>query len=321
VSTRNVADKTDTLKVDMQIPVVQGMEDEKYQGVLNDTLYETAMKDLDSLKRQEQTDAAQDAKDGATRMMPYEIAVRYTLEAAGGEADAGMLSLQVVTYVYTGGAHGMSRVDTYNVWNEPEARQITLENLFGADYKDLIDKHISGEIAKQQMGMFFKDAFKGIDDTRTFYIEKGDAVIVFGEYEIAAYAAGNPKFRIPIRLPSQLVVNGNKLSLQNASAYTDEAGMTMVPLRAAAEGLGYAVTWNEAQRAVEVSKGAWSTVVKVGKDEYAAEDRTAAAAVSLGAAPVIQPDGSMYVPLKFFTDIVKVQTSADAGVVNVKSVS
>ncbi|GKS11594.1 hypothetical protein YDYSY3_25940 [Paenibacillus chitinolyticus] len=307
VTTKEIKEDSPELSVDLQIPVIQGMKDTQYQDELNDIIYRHAMKDVEAVRKQAQRDLAAANGSASELAMPYSVDSIVEVSASGGQEDANRLSLRVVTSVYTGGAHGMPRVDTYNVLNAEEAQKIELKDLFGDNYKAIIDKQISQEIAKHPDD-FFEDAFSGITDTQSFQIRDGKAVIVFSPYDIAPYAAGIQEFSIPIAqggnssAPSSLVVGGEALSAKQGSLYTTAAGTTMVPLRVAAEKLGFQLKWNQEQWAAELSKGAvWTSVYK-GKDAYTINKM---APVSLGEAAVIKEDGNMYVPASFFSKILK----------------
>ncbi|KZE75335.1 copper amine oxidase [Paenibacillus elgii] len=325
VSAKAVQEKTDLYSADLSIPVIEGLKDKKYQDELNDILERHAMKDLELLKKQAENDAAE-AKKAGFEFRPYEVTVKYEVKAGGGAADADMFSIAVTTYAYTGGAHGLPRTDTYNVLNQDAAKRIELQDLFGADYKQTIDKHIKDEIAKHPDD-YFKDGFEGIADTQSFYIHQGSTVIVFSPYEIAPYAAGMPEFTIPLPkqaqtpgteaggLPQKLVVNGTELSTVDAAVYANVKGTVTVPLRSVAEALGYELKWNAELQAVELQKGARWTIVRSGKDEYVINKM---APISLGTAPAINSEGKMYVPLAFFSDILKADVKSEAGTITIR---
>ncbi|MFF2157402.1 stalk domain-containing protein [Paenibacillus chitinolyticus] len=307
VTTKEIKEDSPELSVDLQIPVIQGMKDTQYQDELNDIIYRHAMKDVEAVRTQAQRDLAAANGSASELAMPYSVDLIAEVSASGGLEDANRMSLRVTTSVYTGGAHGMPRVDTYNVLNAEEAQKIELKDLFGDNYKAIIDKQISQEIAKHPDD-FFEDAFSGITDTQSFQIRDGKGVIVFSPYDIAPYAAGIQEFSIPIAqggsssAPSSLVVGGEVLPVKQGSLYTTAEGTTMVPLRVTAEKLGFQLKWNQEQWAAELSKGAvWTSVYK-GKDAYTINKM---APISLGEAAVIKEDGNMYVPASFFSKILK----------------
>ncbi len=81
-----------------------------------------------------------------------------------------------------------------------KGRQVTLEDLLGEDYAAIADASILSQIPEKeaQSGLdYWEEDFTGVTEDTKFYInEAGNPVIVFGEYEIAPGAAGQPEFEI-----------------------------------------------------------------------------------------------------------------------------
>lgn len=81
-----------------------------------------------------------------------------------------------------------------------KGRRVTLEDLLGADYKEIADEAILSQIPEKeaQSGMdYWEEDFTGVTEDTNFYVnEAGNPVIVFGQYEIAPGAAGEPEFEI-----------------------------------------------------------------------------------------------------------------------------
>ncbi|CAG7615134.1 copper amine oxidase N-terminal domain-containing protein [Paenibacillus allorhizosphaerae] len=113
-----------------------------------------------------------------------------------------------------------------------------------------------------------------------------------------------------------IVVGGKALEAGSRSAYLKNERL-LVPLREISEALGYKVTWNADTYSVDVTKGAVWSGVFIGKDNYSFGKM---APVQLGAAPELK-DEVTYVPLTFFSDILKLKTQIDeTGVVNISEV-
>lgn len=99
-----------------------------------------------------------------------------------------------------------------------------------------------------------------------------------------------------------ITVNGKAIE---ASA-KKENDLVMVPLRAVGEALGYNVTWNQAEQSANLNNGENQTTVTLGMDQYtyvtAVEGRVGMSAPqSLGAAPVMEEPGTLWVPAKLFS--------------------
>ena len=86
-------------------------------------------------------------------------------------------------------------------------------------------------------------------------------------------------------------------------------GITMLPLRATLEKMGYEVTWNEKTKTVEIKKGPKWTSVVIGKNSYF---KNKMAPSELSSAPVIV-GGRTLLPLEFFTEILNINIAAAKG--------
>ncbi len=86
-------------------------------------------------------------------------------------------------------------------------------------------------------------------------------------------------------------------------------GITMVPLRATLEAMGYTVTWNNETRSVEIGQGAQWTSISIGKNAYF---RNKMVPHELSSAPVIVNDRTL-VPVEFFVDIIGKGLTVDSG--------
>jgi len=319
LSTKSVTEEADNVITNLNIPVFEGLRDKKYQAQLNDMIESKVMKELDNLKKQAREDEA-DAKKSGFKIRPYTLDIHFEVKSDGGAANDNIVSIELITYTYTGGAHGMPRIETYNILDEAQATRVELKDLLGGNYKETVNEFIRQQIAKQPDD-YFKLSFKGISDTQSFYIEKGAAVILFDVYEIAPYAAGIPEFRLALpkhstnAVPPLLIVGGTELTVGEASVYTTHNGTTMAPLRIIAERLGYNVKWVEKDQSVELSKGARWTSLRAGEDSYIVNKM---APFPLGQAPEINKDNNMYVPLSFFSDVLNAEVTTESGAIRIQ---
>lgn len=94
------------------------------------------------------------------------------------------------------------------------------------------------------------------------------------------------------------VVNGATLPVVEA---IEADGLTMIPLRLVAEGLGYTVNWNGENQSIDLIKGAQFITMQIGNDAYAFSRQ---APRSLGSAPILYQDTTTYVPIDFVTEII-----------------
>ncbi|MCM3772354.1 MULTISPECIES: DUF3298 and DUF4163 domain-containing protein [Priestia] len=111
-----------------------------------------------------------------------------------------ILSISVTNDKYSGGAHGMTWINTYN-YNLLKAKQLSLKDVI-TDQKQLgkVNKYIREQmIARNKKGaQFWVDDFKSVNLTQDqFYYMDGGIVIIFGEYEYGPYANGISFFKVP----------------------------------------------------------------------------------------------------------------------------
>lgn len=109
----------------------------------------------------------------------------------------GILSLNLIVYSFTGGAHGMTIVKSLT-FDTKTGKQYTLQDLFkpGSDYEKVLSASIQKDIVKWQVQLL--DKFDQIRPDQDFYIADTSIVIYFQLYEITPYYWGFPYFPIPI---------------------------------------------------------------------------------------------------------------------------
>lgn len=306
VKTKMLSSDSPYLKAQVKIPVVEGLKDKQYGLEMNDIIERNADKAIQEWEKLA-AEGAKDAKENNYEFRPYELYINYEVKSDGSDsANPQQLLSFVVTQEGFSGGTSMPIQYFYNVWNKAEAERVTLEGLFGADYKATLDKQISEQIAKQPED-YFADQFKGIESNQEedFYVKDGKAVVVFPKYEIAPGAAGTPEFSIALpdtsangeaneAAPASIVIN-------KSDYYTKDNGQVMIPLRSTIEGLGFKLTWNAKDKKAELTKGAVFTAVELGKDQYFFAK---VAPFSLGAAPELH-NKNMYVPADFVSKVLQ----------------
>lgn len=197
------------------------------------------------------------------------------------------------------GGTSMPRIDTYNVRNVAEAQLVTLSDLLGANYKEKLDADILAEI-KKDTDKYFLEEYKGTSVEQSFYIDKGELVVVFPKYSIAPGYVGSPEFRFSLNSNS---TDAAKLDLKNIPNFTNKQGVLMLSLRDLANQLNFQLKWNPSTKTSELMKGAQWTSVSINKDSYFIAKM---APKALGIAPVLQ-DNKTYVPVQFVTDILQIE--------------
>lgn len=110
-----------------------------------------------------------------------------------------IVSLYIDEYIFSGGAHG-NTIRTSQTWNLVKGAIIPLERFFPNNPYFMVDifKEINSQIAKEP-GIYFENACTLVIDTfnpKSYYLEPGQIVIYFQQYDIAPYSSGIRTFNI-----------------------------------------------------------------------------------------------------------------------------
>ncbi len=197
VTSKEIIDKTEQRDIDLNIPVINGMRNSDFQDKLNSMFEEKVIKFAEDI----QDFAKEDEEYAKEHNFPFIGYAAYTrFEVTYIEDD--LISLYITYYSYTGGAHGMTYREYYNIDLKSETL-LELKDLFdiAADYKTLINQEIRKQMEKEPE-RYFKEFLStaSISDNHSYYFTDGGIVIYFDLYEIAPYASGIPEFEIPFSL-------------------------------------------------------------------------------------------------------------------------
>ena len=184
VSAKQIKYKTKNIQIDMQIPILCGMKDKVYQNSLNKEIVSKLLKTKQQMEKE------------SKEFGNYEYRVTYMLTRSGNR-----FSLGITSYYYTGGAHGSSGTEYYNIVNESKAGRFYITDLFKpeSNYIEIINSFVKDRIKENRLYYSEnEEIFRTIEPDRSFYLDGDKLVICFAEYEIAPYSAGSPQ--IPISL-------------------------------------------------------------------------------------------------------------------------
>lgn len=191
---KNIKETTEYVQVNLNIPVLTIIDDKKISTKINDEIYNDVL-----IWRNELTEEAKsynsDYKNSNIEFSPFILDTKYKVTYNKNN----ILSITMLYYQYSGGAHGLTTEKSYN-FNLKTGEIIKLENLFKSsfDYNTKINQYIRNEIAKKPEEYFDNGAiFKGIKTKQDFYISNDGVVIYFQLYEISPYAGGIREFKIP----------------------------------------------------------------------------------------------------------------------------
>ncbi|MCM3749946.1 copper amine oxidase N-terminal domain-containing protein [Paenibacillus pasadenensis] len=128
-----------------------------------------------------------------------------------------------------------------------------------------------------------------------------ELIVVLFEEAVPAPGAEAPVDEAPGDVANHSIVVEGK-TIEAPAAFTDEKGTVMVPLRAITEALNQKLKWESA------TKTAWigiTSSLQIGKDYYTYNKM---APIELGTAPELV-NGSTYVPLSFFKDVLRLNNA------------
>lgn len=176
----------------LTIPVLIGTKDKKLEKSINDYLKEK-IKALEKSLSLEAIKASNYSKNNKIPFNKYYLQTDVQVNLCNDY----VLSYNITYYQYSGGAHGITYVESVNL-DLINGKKLNLKDIFkkGVDYKTLINTRIKEEIRKTPE-LYFKEenlGFKGIKNNQEFYLNDRGLVVYFSLYEIAPYVAGIPEF-------------------------------------------------------------------------------------------------------------------------------
>jgi len=194
-----VVTKTYKEKKFLKYPQVSGVQSTAAQKKINTVLYKHIQ---GSYKRylQLKKDMEDYKKEANCKEYPSSCAYDYSTSYKVKYNSKGKLSMIVLDRMYSGGAHGLGNVTTYN-FNLKTGNQFKLNNILTTQSKfTKVTKYTKKYMANHPT-IFFSDDdmlhdFK-VTNANSFYFTDNGFYLIFQEYEVAPYAAGNPIIKVP----------------------------------------------------------------------------------------------------------------------------
>lgn len=127
----------------------------------------------------------------------------------------GILSLNLIVYSFTGGAHGMTFVKSLT-FDTKTGKQYELHELFkeNSSYIKELSSIIANDIKKWKVDVI--EPFKEIRPDQDFYIADTSLVIYFQLYDLAPYYWGFPYFPIAILDIQDIIKKDGPLDIMQA---------------------------------------------------------------------------------------------------------
>lgn len=117
------------------------------------------------------------------------------------ENNFGVLSITILTSIYTGGAHSKNILESYN-FNLKDKSILSSDKIFKEEaneyfnmkINDMIKNHVTVFNTQGKEVIFFDNAEANIDNSIVSF--EGDNIIfTFSEYDLAPYSSGMPVFK------------------------------------------------------------------------------------------------------------------------------
>lgn len=196
IKTVKKSSEDDKLKVTLQFPQIEGLEDIAVQDRINLKFSGAAEKALnEGLKNA--GNMAQESDGYTGRQYKCETYFDYRVKYN----QNGFLSIIFLNYQYTGGAHG-GTIQSSLTYNLKTGQEYMLADLFteGADYVSLmngvITEEINERIKAELLPEYSISPFRTIRNDQDFYLADGAVAVYFQQYEYFPYAAGIQAFPV-----------------------------------------------------------------------------------------------------------------------------
>ncbi|WP_308576226.1 PdaC/SigV domain-containing protein [uncultured Fusobacterium sp.] len=177
---------TNSYKYNLVIPQILNLQSEDI-SYFNLSLQENARLIIDELL---------ESTDELKQDIPYEAIVNYQIK----ENNFGIISIVLKIYLYTGGAHGNTTLETYNIGTK-NLKLINFESFFNENAQSYFEMKINDAIENEKKVkntngeevVFFENPEVNIKNA-VMYFEGDNIKFVFPLYELAPYSSGMPVF-------------------------------------------------------------------------------------------------------------------------------
>ena len=196
ISDKVIKEDYEVLEVDIVIPVIYCLKDKKIEEEINQAIQDNIL-DFKYRIQTESEGYLQLANSKGWEIRKCIASAYYIVHYLSND----LLSLSVFYYCYTGGAHGCTIQESYNL-NLVNGERITLPDILKEkkDYLKIINQEIKRQIQLNPEAYFDDAVSHSISPEQPFYIIEDGIVIYFGLYEIAPYSSGIRYFKIPFSL-------------------------------------------------------------------------------------------------------------------------
>ncbi|WP_163537047.1 DUF3298 and DUF4163 domain-containing protein [Gracilibacillus sp. YIM 98692] len=171
----------------LKYPQVSDVKDEKMEEKINKQL-------LQYIK-----DSYKEYKQNEKMAKKYDFKADYQTEYEVKYNKAPKLSILTSNYIFSGGAHGNTTVQSFN-YDVEEGKRVVLTDILKTEEQRKDVQEYVWEYAIERPDIFYPDLKK--EDVKlhadtAFYYNDDGITLVFQQYEIAPYVSGNQEIKVP----------------------------------------------------------------------------------------------------------------------------
>ncbi|MEA4849092.1 MAG: DUF4163 domain-containing protein [Clostridiaceae bacterium] len=188
INNRKEASETDTLKLTIQYPEIEGLNNTEVQNKLN-SLFAKLASDAKAEGIKAEKDLIQVQIENHIKAEVY-----FNYQVKYNQKD--MLSIVFSNYQYSGGAHGITVQSSYT-FDLKTGKEYEIKDLFpeGSEYMSTINSAIKKQMEERNMTDTLVP-FESIKADQDFYLSNSAVVVYFQQYEYYPYALGIPEFAV-----------------------------------------------------------------------------------------------------------------------------
>jgi hypothetical protein len=216
------------VSIDLTYPVMTGYPDEEVQQKINTYIMDfylsgsmegdSTFSDIDDRADSFIEDYKQEVEEDSGLYNDYKPVYENNEFTSISFNSDNILSLEIIEYIFTGGAHGNSSF-ALSSFNLETGEQIKLDDIFSGDYKSELDgvgekifrEHYQADSTQSLYDQGFFGFENGFALNDNFDLYKNGIKFQFNPYEAGAYVLGAPEVFIPYSEIRNIIRNDSVL--------------------------------------------------------------------------------------------------------------
>lgn len=181
---------------ELKYPVISGMEEDKVKKKIN------------TIFKQYIESSYEEWKENKKQAEEHDFRSDYQTDYEVKYNTYPKLSVLTSNYIYSGGAHGNTTVESFN-FDLEKGKRIYLTSILTEEEQLKAVQHYVWEYAIERPDVFYPDLKKEdiqLSDNTAFYFTDNGITLVFQQYEIAPYVSGNQEITIPQEIYNEKIL-------------------------------------------------------------------------------------------------------------------